>query len=609
MYTVTFYSFKGGVGRTLALANVGLELARTGRRVLLIDFDLESPGIDTFGILRPKESHPGIVEYVSKFMATRIAPDVKDFIYETLGVGQKGGRLWIMPAGRADEEYARKLSGISWQRLYDEFDGFLMFEDLKAQWRTSFEPDYVLIDSRTGHTNIEGICTRQLPDAVVVLFFPNAQNLAGLKATVSSIRSEDKHRKDESIQLHYVMSNVPDLDDEQEILSGLQERFCEQLGYEELTAVIHRYDSLSLLKQSLFVVERPKSRLAKEYLALLNAITDQNIQDREAVIRSLKGKRSYIVRTRLVRDSQKKRIDDILKYHSHDGELLYLLAMDIKGRGRSEESDMLLSRSIELGYRSQEALLAQAEVGLQENDVSLVYKNVCEAFQSEELDENQLERGVELLRRSSPEKLREIIETPVFRSLTGNKCEWIAFELLWCKEGLEAAVDLLSRCRKKTDLSVSEAKSMRLNLSLALIGLARFEEAMELFGKTRPEPEDLGIYDSFNYGIAEWGKTGTPTKDLFKRVVNLASKQDYNVANYRQCFAVAHWIIGRNKDALKNIEEAKELIAEKPTSQFSCWRYMQVVPPDFREDCESIKKLINGEKISPIFLQYRNSTR
>jgi len=62
MYTVTFYSFKGGVGRTLALANIGLELARTGRRVLLVDFDLESPGIDTFEILRPrKSSHPGMV--------------------------------------------------------------------------------------------------------------------------------------------------------------------------------------------------------------------------------------------------------------------------------------------------------------------------------------------------------------------------------------------------------------------------------------------------------------------------------------------------------------------------------------------------------------------
>lgn len=609
MYTVTFYSFKGGVGRTLALTNIGLQLAKTGRRVLLIDFDLESPGIDTFETLQPKEPNSGLVGYVSKFMGTRIAPDVQDFIYEAFGVGQKGGRLWIMPAGRSDQKYARKLSSISWHKLYSEFDGFLMFEDLKAQLRTYFEPDYVLIDSRTGHTDIEGICTRQLPDAVVILFFPNEQNLTGLRETVTSIRNEDKIRKDKPIQLHYVMSNVPDLDDEQEILSGLQERFREQLGYEELTAVIHRYDSLSLLKQSLFVVERPKSRLAREYLTLLNAIADQNIQDREAVIRSLKGKSSYRVRTRLVRESQKKRVDDILKYHSHDGELLYLLAMDIKGRGRSEESEMLLKRSIELGHRLPEALLAQAEVGLQEGDLSLVYKNVYETFQSEVLDENQLERGVELIRRTSPEKLREIIETPAFSSLAGYKCEWIAFELLWCKEGLQAAVDLLSRCRKKTDLSVSEANSMRLNLSLALIGLARFEEAMELFGKTRPEPEDLGIHDSFNYGIAEWGKTGTPTKDLFKQVVNLASKQDYKVANYRQCFAVAYWIIGRNKDALKNIEEAKELIAEKPTSQFSCWRYMQVVPPDFIEDCESIKKLINGEKISPIFLQYKNSTR
>ena len=302
MYTVTFYSFKGGVGRTLALANIGLELARTGRRVLLIDFDLESPGIDTFEILQPKEPNSGLVGYVTKFIGTRIAPDVRDFIYEALGVGQKGGRLWIMPAGRNDRQYSRRLSSISWKKLYDESDGFLMFEDLKAQWRTSFEPDYILIDSRTGHTDIEGICTRQLPDAVVILFFPNEQNLVGLKEVVTSIRSEDKLRKDKPIQLHYVMSNVPDLDDEQEILSGLQERFSKQLGYEELTAVIHRYESLSLLKQSLFVVERPKSRLAKEYLALLNAITDQNIQDREAVIRSLTGRRTYSVRKRFVRD-------------------------------------------------------------------------------------------------------------------------------------------------------------------------------------------------------------------------------------------------------------------------------------------------------------------
>ena len=46
---VTFYSYKGGVGRTLALANIGVLLAKRGKRVLLMDWDLEAPGLeDTF---------------------------------------------------------------------------------------------------------------------------------------------------------------------------------------------------------------------------------------------------------------------------------------------------------------------------------------------------------------------------------------------------------------------------------------------------------------------------------------------------------------------------------------------------------------------------------
>ena len=56
----------------------------------------------------------------------------------------------------------------------------------------TLEPDYVLIDSRTGHNEVGGICTRQLPDAVTILFFPNEQNLFGLKKVVSDIRNEAK---------------------------------------------------------------------------------------------------------------------------------------------------------------------------------------------------------------------------------------------------------------------------------------------------------------------------------------------------------------------------------------------------------------------------------
>ncbi len=67
MYVITFYSFKGGVGRTMALVNVAAELVRRGRKVLVVDFDLEAPGLETYKHLRPPKPHPGIVEYVTEF--------------------------------------------------------------------------------------------------------------------------------------------------------------------------------------------------------------------------------------------------------------------------------------------------------------------------------------------------------------------------------------------------------------------------------------------------------------------------------------------------------------------------------------------------------------
>src|ERR1700691_1164540 len=44
----TFYSFKGGVGRTMALANVAALLAKWGYSVLIVDWDLEAPGLERF---------------------------------------------------------------------------------------------------------------------------------------------------------------------------------------------------------------------------------------------------------------------------------------------------------------------------------------------------------------------------------------------------------------------------------------------------------------------------------------------------------------------------------------------------------------------------------
>src|ERR1700674_2163025 len=147
MRVITFYSFKGGTGRSMALVNVAVEFVKSGRRVLVVDFDLEAPGLDTFNMPQPKQPTKGLVEYVLEYIDNEASSDASEFIYRS-PVLPGTGELWIMPAGLPDAEYDERYKSIDWKDLYDNLDGYLLFEDLKSQWDNLLNPDYVLIDSR-----------------------------------------------------------------------------------------------------------------------------------------------------------------------------------------------------------------------------------------------------------------------------------------------------------------------------------------------------------------------------------------------------------------------------------------------------------------------------
>jgi len=601
MYIVTFYSFKGGVGRTLALANVGYELANAGKKVLLVDFDLEAPGIHTFKDFYKKEPHLGLVDLITDYLHTNKAPDVREYIFEVLGIGKKDGRLWIMSAGKNDNEFQMKLSQINWAELYKEKNGYLLFEDLKAQWKNSYNFDYVLVDSRTGHTDIGGICTRQLPNAVVILFFPNEQNLSGLKPIVSAIRNEDE-KENKQTKLYFIMSNVPDLDDEDNILANFENRFKEELRFPSLSTIIHRYESLLLLEQSIFAAIKPKSRLAKEYRKLTEIITEENVEDREGVLRRLdKIHIPELFEDDKLLKEEEKFIDRIVETHSKDGELLYRLSRYLKDLGLSKKSEVLVQRSIDCEYSSPESFLAQAEIYQKKNDNEEALSVIRQVF-SFKLNPEQIGRAVDILRRISPNELLKFVDTTAFKSLSANECSWLSEELNWCKPGLQVIEILLSRHLKNDSISKRIYESIKEQLILCLIGLSKFGEAINLFGSSRLNPSELdGIEDAFNYGMAEWGLNKIPPKDMFERVVQLAQKKHEPCANYYQCLAIANWAIGDNENANQHLSKAMNLISEDPDATFSCWRYLNVTPSEFKDDCNSIKKLINGVEIVPLF--------
>lgn len=610
MYVTTFYSFKGGVGRTFALVNVAIELAKTGRRVLLVDFDLEAPGIHTFASLRPSEPHPGIIEYVTDYVATRVAPDLRDFVYEVKNVTDQGGPIWIMPAGRGDCEYRAQLSSIDWQALYAKLDGFLFFEDLKAQWKAVLEPDYVLIDSRTGHTDVEGICTRQLPDAVVVLFFPNEQNLCGLKDVVSDIRSESvRTRKGkEPIALHFVMSNVPELDDEDGILKDRIRQFRRTLQY-ETHDVIHSYPSLSLLNQTIFTQDRPKSRLAKEYQRLKDRIVDENDEDAEGVVRflrQLETPRFYAHRKFVDVD---KRLRAIEGNHGDNGEVMFFLGMVRKAQGKLSEARTYYSRALALGYRKSAVLVERATCHAMMVDRAAMSEDLKQLLLLSELRDFELHRAVQLLGPDDKELLQQVSESMALQRADWET-KWLIAETMCEAAGRESAMRLFEELLQEPNTSEEHRKSARVNLTLALMGRSDIAGAMRILGSTRPSGNEWTINDAFNMAMAEWAQVGCPPRDMFARVVELESSGNrYPGANFEQCLAVSLWAIGEREKAEGRLQRAIEEAEKIGKTEFSCWRYKEVSREEFLEDCEAIHALITSGVGHPRFfpcLQERN---
>ena len=205
MKVVTFYSFKGGVGRSLALANIALLLATRGRRVLAVDFDLEAPGLSMMSDLvpNPREVERGLFEYLLALLKDE-EPDLSDYlIYPEI----EGVDLAFLPAGNLKDGY--DLSKLDFARLLENSE-----QNPLSQFRGAIEAlefTYALLDSRTGMTEIAATCTLGLADVVVILSGLNDQNLQGTRWVLDMLEGRGGLRSEDII---VVFSPIPEAEEE-----------------------------------------------------------------------------------------------------------------------------------------------------------------------------------------------------------------------------------------------------------------------------------------------------------------------------------------------------------------------------------------------------------
>jgi MinD-like ATPase involved in chromosome partitioning or flagellar assembly len=612
MFVTTFYSFKGGVGRTMALANVAVELAQSGRRVLMVDFDLEAPGLDTLALPKPSGEHAGVVDYVTDYLASDESPDVGKYIYEAAGVGRQEGRLYVMPAGKRERGYAERFNDIDWANLYAEHEGYLMFEDLKAQWKTLLAPDYVLIDSRTGHTDVSGICTRHLPDAVLIFFIPNEQNLRGLERIVPDIREEASTGRRKEIELLFVMSNVPDLDDEEEILADRRRQFAKSLKIDvrgDRLQIIHRYDSLHLLNQAIFTKDKPKSRLAHEYQRLTRKLMSMNPEDKEGALEFIRQLRTG--RSRVAPAEAERRIAVIDERHPEDTEILHVMASLRKEQGRWIEASQLFDGLVKLGHPTSETLLERAEVRLNLGITDGIAGDVLRVLKDPTLDYYKVDRAIRVLRAVDERALLGVGTLPAITSQPPEIRVWIGQHLRRSQVELTAGLDVFRSLLSDPGPGTEQVKSARSELAFNMIGLHDAAAALEQIATNGDATQEASLMDRFNGAMAKWAVEGVPSLDAFARVFPDAQPDvaDVRSANHLQCLAVTNWAIGRHDEATQLVYRARNAATLTVGNHISCWRYLDVPTDVFLDDLAQLLSLIEGKNTQPAVVRevYRGS--
>ncbi len=192
---VSFYSFKGGVGRTTTMMMSAIGVARRGKKVVALDFDLEAPGVSSFF---PEDalSQYGILDFLVESNVYQEEINIDEYLYpvgEYCHVNQYGGEIYILPAvGTAAqndvESYRKNLMRFDMDvPAYEEEK--TPIDMLLSKIDSFLKPDYIFIDTRSGIHQIGGITLTRYSDLALLFFYGSRQNIDGMRMTLPVLKS------------------------------------------------------------------------------------------------------------------------------------------------------------------------------------------------------------------------------------------------------------------------------------------------------------------------------------------------------------------------------------------------------------------------------------
>ena len=281
---VTFYSFKGGVGRSTALGMVAVALANKNRRVVMLDFDLEAPGISVLfqpDIQFDNTEKFGVLDYIHQRSLTpeKDFPTIEDCVSQ-VNMSSRG-ELFLVSVGEYDENYIHRLAEFDRGLLQSFYSGNNNpVKTLISDISETLDPDIILIDARPGFSDISAVALFDLADTGIICFTPTDQSFEGLRFVVQAVRKQSEYRGKPDLRFLLTPMPIVSEDQSQAWISYVEDWIAEHWGLPNDVSVKELYHKVFYNPNvaTLTSLANTEESILNDYLSIADAI-DASLPD------------------------------------------------------------------------------------------------------------------------------------------------------------------------------------------------------------------------------------------------------------------------------------------------------------------------------------------
>ena len=239
LVTVNFYSYKGGVGRTMIVAQFARLLAALGKRVVIADFDFDAPGVCAAFEIGLTGVRGGFYELALNVLTDgrmdaakrkALTQELNEYLIDIPAddlINDKGS-IQILPCGQIHEFWG----GLDpfWTKYFVEPEGggpskaSSIIDNFLKPALINGGADYLLIDSRSGVTNY-GKLGWQIADRQVMLVCPNDESL---EMTTGMFKFMLKPKDFPAESIFFAVSRIPpEIKDDLDMFGKLKKSIVE----------------------------------------------------------------------------------------------------------------------------------------------------------------------------------------------------------------------------------------------------------------------------------------------------------------------------------------------------------------------------------------------